>query len=779
MKYKLCRLLLFLFLTVETTYGTSIDSLLSAASTQTGAIKAATLVQLSFQYKDVDPLLGTRQGFEAAALARKEKDPLTEGTAYTAIAVNFTNLGYYDSVVTYAMKARAIGEKYKIPVLIADSHNYIGLAFYFLGDGKQAIRFYEMALEFRKHDNNQDKLSKLYNNLAIAYSMEQDYQNSEKYTLLSLELKKKTGDYNSLARTYTNLASIYRKKKLYTLASSYLDTAYSLSVKYRYEGGTGIVYKSFARIYADQGQYSKAIEYTLKAAGIFEKLNDPRGKCETWIELAEYFRKDNQPGEAIKRLEEAVQLAKRFNFKVALTEAYIALFNIAKAQNDSETAIKYADMLIQQRDSLFTRSSYNNLLLKSIDYEIKLKDQEIRTLSEQQQLQELQNSRNFMIYLIIFIALGSLLITVLVIFYQKRASLRLVQDMINSVTDPFMLINASNSEILIRNKSKISDMFVKMKMSSILTPERLKRIKEEKNSFIEEVEFQSENGINYNFNLNFYPALSKGDEVEKIVLYAANITSLKNAEKTIKQYLQRLTRSEEELIKLNDSKDRLISILAHDLRNPFVLLINIADILIDEYYEMTEEEKFKLLKDSQRTAIATLQILENLLSWARTQSKSLTVIKEPLDLYNIVEGTILTVAPLAEVKSITIENAVQKNLPPVRFDKFMLDTILRNLVANSIKYTPGNGNIKIHAGLSSDNKISVRVCDTGTGISEDEIHRILNENSIKSKPGTDNEKGTGIGLIIIKNFLNINGSALKIESALGEGTCMMFDIYND
>lgn len=777
MKFNICSPILLILLLSTSGFSTSIDSLISAASKQSGSVKAATLVQLSFQYKDIDPERGVRLGLEAAQFATGISDFASEGGAYTAIAVNYINIGHYDSVVTYAMKARTIGEEHNIPSLIADSQNYIGLAFYFLGNSKQAIRFYEMALEFRIKDKNLDKLSKLYNNLSIAYSMEGDLLNSEKYTFLSLETKKKVGDFNSLVRTYSNLASIYRKKKDYKLSFAYLDTTYELSVKYNYEGGKGLVFKGYARNYADQGEYAKAIEYTNKASNIFVKLNDPRGKCEISLELAEYLQKNNQLKEAIAKLEEVVSTAKKYDFKIILTNCYVALFNLAKNNDDPVSALKYAEILIGQKDSLFTQSSYNNLLLKSIDYEIKLKDQEIKSLSEREQLQNLQNNRNFMIILIVLFSLASLLIAILVIYYQKRSSLKLVQDMINAVTDPFVLINASNNEILIRNNSEITNLFKGKDIGTILTPERIRRIKDEKKFFIEEAEYKAENGEVFHFNLNFYPSLGKGNEVEKIVLYAANITDLKNAENTIKKYLHKIKISEEELIKSNENKDQLISILGHDLRNPFILLINIADILIDEYYDMTEQEKFKLLKDSQRTAIATHQILENLLSWARTQSKSLSVVKEPLDLNKIVESIIMTVSPLAEAKEISIENDILPNLPSVFFDKFMLDTIVRNIVSNSIKYTPEKGKITITLDRSNDDRVVLKICDTGMGMTQGEIDRILSEDSIKSIPGTNNEKGTGIGLIISKKFLKLNGTSLKIESAPGEGTCMSFDIY--
>ncbi len=773
LKYSI--LLIFILFT-SVLRGQSLDSLLSILPKTTKQNKPALLAQISYHYKDRDPSRGLVYAAESAKLAIERGDFLAEGTAYSSFAINYINLNNYDSAVSYALKAKELGEKHKIPALLGDANNYIGLVFYFLGNVKQSIVFYAESLRQRKIENNPDKLSKIYNNLSLAYRMSGDLTQAESLLRISIDLKRQLKDELSLARSFSNLAFFYRQKKDFETGLKYLDTALALCEKNKYEGGKADCYDNYANIYFDKGEINKAIATINKVTEIYRNAKDIRGECQGLLKLAGYEKALKNYDAATEKLLEVVRLAGELNITHLMTRAYIDLFYVYKLKGDIPASMKYAELLISKRDSLFTGSIYNNVLIKGIEYEIRMKDKEIQNLSEKQELVDLQNSRKFMIVLVIAVIFFLLSVSFIVIYRQKRYLHKVTQEMINSITDPFMLLNANTGEVILKNQLFSKGSFKDVDFSDKINIERLNRIKSEKLPMIEEASFINSEGKEFFFNLNFYPVRGTGDSVERVVLYAANTTEIKLAEKTILNYLQKLKASEEELKKSNESKDQLISIIGHDLRNPFVLLINIADILIDDYDTMTDEEKFKLLKDSQRTAIATHQILDNILSWTRSQSRSFSMIKEPLNLHKIVNDTILSILPLAEAKGITIENDVPKQLPEALFDRFMLVTILRNLISNSIKYTEKNGSIVINVSMNNTSHLVLRVCDTGTGMTAEDIEQLMVDDFVSSKPGTNNERGTGIGLLLVKGFLKQNGSALKIESAPGKGTCVKFEL---
>ncbi len=773
--FKYSILLIFISF-VSVLHGQSLDSLLSILPKTPVKDKPALLAQISYYFKDRDPSRGLVYAAEAAKLAKIQGDFLAEGTAYSSFSINYINLNNYDSAVTFALKAKALGEKHKLPALLGDANNYIGLVFYFLGNVKQSIVFYAESLRQRKIENNPDKLSKIYNNLSLAYRMIGDLNQAESFLRISIELKRQLKDELSLARSFSNLAYIYRQKKDFETGLKYIDTALAICVKNNYEAGKAVCYDNYADIYSAKGDIKKAIETIELATEIYRNTKDVRGECQGLLKLAGYDKQLKNYNKAAVKLQEVVRLSTNLKITNLQTEAFIQLFYVSKMMGDTPGAMKYAEFLISKRDSLFTGSIYNNVLLKGIEYEIRLKDNEIQNLSEKQVILDLQNEKRFMIVLVIAAIFFLLLISFIIIYRQKRSLHKVTQDMINSITDPFMLLNADTGEVILRNQPFVKGNFKDIDFSDKITDERLNRIKNEKLPLIEEASFTNSNGEEFFFNLNFYPVKGKSDSVERIVLYAANTTEIKLAEKTIRTYLQKLKASEEELKKSNESKDQLISIIGHDLRNPFVLLINIADILIDDYDTMTDEEKFKLLKDAQRTAIATHQILDNILSWTRSQSRSFSMIKEPVNLHKIVNDTILSIIPLAEAKGITIENEVPKQMPEALFDKFMLVTILRNLISNSIKYTGKNGSIVINVSMNNTSHLVLKVCDTGTGMTADDIEQLMVDDFVASKPGTNNERGTGLGLLLVKGFLKQNGSNLKIESAPGKGTCVIFEL---
>lgn len=753
-----------------------LDSLLSILPGTKDVDMAPLLAKISYYYKDDNPERGVAVGKEAVQLAKVNNDYLTEGRAYSSLAINFINLNNYDSAISCALKSKELGERHKIPELVGDANNYIGLVFYFLGNAKQAILFYAEALRQRKTENNPDKLAKIYNNISLAYRMIGDLNQAESFLRISIDLKRKLKDELSLARSFSNLAYIYRQKKDFETGLKYIDTALAICVKNNYEAGKAVCYDNYADIYSAQGDINKAIETIEMATEIYRKTKDIRGECQGLLKLAGYDKKLKNYDKAAIKLQEVVRLSSNLKITNLLTEAWIELFYVAKLMGDTSGAMKYAEFLVSKRDSLFTGSIYSNVLLKGIEYEIRMKDNEIQNLSEKQELLDLQNEKRFMVVLVIASIFFILLLTFVLIYRQKRLSYKVTQDMINSITDPFMLLDADTGKVILRNQPVSKAGFKGIDFSDKITAERLNRIKKEKLPIIEEASFINSNGEEFFFNLNFYPVKGNGSSIEQVVVYAANTTEIKLAQKIINDYLEKLKASEESLKKSVESKDQLISIIGHDLRNPFVLLINIADILIDDYDTMTNEEKFKLLKDVQRTAIATHQILDNILSWTRSQSHSFSMIKEPVNLHKIVNDTIMSIIPLAEAKEISIENRVSKQMPEALFDKFMLLTILRNLVSNSIKYTGKNGSIVITASMNNTSYLTLNVCDSGVGMNEEEIEQLMADDMVYSKPGTNNEKGTGIGFLLVKGFLRQNGSSLKIESAPGKGTCIKFEL---
>nr|WP_298994645.1 hybrid sensor histidine kinase/response regulator [uncultured Allomuricauda sp.] len=243
---------------------------------------------------------------------------------------------------------------------------------------------------------------------------------------------------------------------------------------------------------------------------------------------------------------------------------------------------------------------------------------------------------------------------------------------------------------------------------------------------------------------------------------------LMRARKKIEEQAQNLQQS-------NDLKDRMFSIIGHDLRSPLsaaklkmdFIMRGIIDPKGDAFLD---ETVFGLLK----TMDEALNLLQNLLGWAKSESDQIQMIPEKLDVHDLVEQTLRLLKLGSEHKKIELSN----NVPEGTFafaDNNMIKTVLRNLLSNAIKFTPVEGAIRINSRLENDSVV-LEVQDNGNGISKEDIQKILNPNEHFSKLGTEKEPGTGLGLVLCQSFVHKNRGDLKIKSDVGKGSTFYFDI---
>ncbi|TAI47146.1 hybrid sensor histidine kinase/response regulator [Flagellimonas allohymeniacidonis] len=225
----------------------------------------------------------------------------------------------------------------------------------------------------------------------------------------------------------------------------------------------------------------------------------------------------------------------------------------------------------------------------------------------------------------------------------------------------------------------------------------------------------------------------------------------------------------------NDLKDRMFSIIGHDLRSPLSAAKLKMDFIMRGIIDPKDE---KFLDDTVFSLLKTmdeaLNLLQNLLGWAKSESDQIQIIPEQLDVHDLVEQTIRLLKLGSEHKKIAISNNVPDEVCAYA-DNNMIKTVLRNLVSNAIKFTPVEGAININAQLKGE-MIILEVQDNGSGISEADIQKILNPNEHFSKLGTEKEPGTGLGLVLCQTFVQKNGGTMKIKSALGKGSTFYFDL---
>lgn len=237
-----------------------------------------------------------------------------------------------------------------------------------------------------------------------------------------------------------------------------------------------------------------------------------------------------------------------------------------------------------------------------------------------------------------------------------------------------------------------------------------------------------------------------------------------------------LDHANQNLTRLNATKDHFFSIIAHDLKGPIGAVTSLLEIVISDEEDFTEEKRKELLKQIYTSTGMTYKLLENLLTWARSQQGEIAYEPGTYSITNIVKQVENLLIESARNKGIMLTSEVDADYK-VFCDENMIQTVLRNLVSNSIKFTGQDGKITIRTSLDKIGKVIVSVSDTGTGISGPLMNSLFNiDEKGSGMTGTIGETGTGLGLIISNDFLSKHGSKLQATSAVNTGSTFSFSL---
>jgi PAS domain S-box-containing protein len=225
---------------------------------------------------------------------------------------------------------------------------------------------------------------------------------------------------------------------------------------------------------------------------------------------------------------------------------------------------------------------------------------------------------------------------------------------------------------------------------------------------------------------------------------------------------------ENRLYEANTAKSKFFSIIAHDLKNPFNSLVGFSQLLLKNYERYSSEKIKEYISYINRSSQQGYSLLENLLEWSRSQTGKLEVNKTSFNLVNVIFEAHNLLAASANNKEITIELNCPESLF-VSADENMIQTVFRNFISNAIKFTHRHGYISIKA-FQEKNFAVLEVKDNGIGIPPENLKTLFNIDSEFSMLGTEKEHGTGLGLILCNEFINLNGGIIEVESKPDEGS---------
>lgn len=247
-----------------------------------------------------------------------------------------------------------------------------------------------------------------------------------------------------------------------------------------------------------------------------------------------------------------------------------------------------------------------------------------------------------------------------------------------------------------------------------------------------------------------------------------------NMNKTLKAKNSIIAHKNKELERVNATKDRFFHMVAHDLKSPLSVMISFTDILQQNFASFNEAQIREFLIALHQSSSQGFRLLENLLDWARLQTDAITYQPARLKLLPLVNDTTTLLESNAMEKNISIKTEIDQNLM-ANIDRNMFLTVMRNLISNAIKFTNPGGTITIKT-EKHNNALKIHVMDTGVGIPEKEMASLFNIENYYTRPGTNHEKGTGIGLILCHDFVKKMGGQIFVTSKEGQGSCFTFTV---
>jgi len=250
---------------------------------------------------------------------------------------------------------------------------------------------------------------------------------------------------------------------------------------------------------------------------------------------------------------------------------------------------------------------------------------------------------------------------------------------------------------------------------------------------------------------------------------------LKKINKILSDQNQIIETQKEELTQLTIQKDKFYSIIAHDLRSPFNGLLGITELLAEEFEGSPDSKHFTMVQNLNQSAQKLYQLLENLLQWAQLQQGVLKAKPEYLPLASSMAESIQTMMDVAIKKGISLQIDIPDSIY-VFADRLMLESIVRNLIWNGVKFTPNGGKVKISAKKEPSKMIGITITDTGIGMNRKILENLFRFDKSINRPGTDGEPSSGLGLMICKEFIEQNHGEISVQSQQGKGSTFTFTL---
>lgn len=772
-----------------------------------------TYVKIAQAYYQSDSLQVFQYANKAIELA--EKIAYQEGKIDASCELGWMNMTLGNYANTEAIFKQVIQDAQKIKYKKGIASGYDGLGFFLKkkGEYEQALDYHNKALKIFQDLDNQKGIALSYNNIGTIYRKKSNYETALDFHLKALKVFQDLDDKKGIIVSYQNLAQLYENQAHYDKSLDYYSKMLNLSIELEHKLAILTAYNAMAGIYLRKGNYQQSLDYFFKALRISEEIGNRKGIFTTFINIGNVYYLLENYEKALDYYFKALQLGKEVGDKGGLSNIYNNIGAIYDKKGDKEQALEHYFKSLKLSEELEDKLSIG-LCLSNIG-----------GLYNRQN--ELEQALEYLFQsLEVYKSIGSKAreISPLIeigIVYRKQKKWMLAKTYLK---DALQIAQKNGLVLQIRdiaeqlalaekglgNYQAAYDYQVLFKQmaDSLKNEEQTKRItrlemnyefEQEKDSiqFANEAEqlvlekdiqnrkitqratfiglallavlavvlfvfFQSKRRSN-RLLTEKTEALETANEEIKTINEEVTVTNeeLQTANESINQ-------QNEKLKELNDVKNKLFSIISHDLRGPLGNILTVIELLVDG--KVPEEEATNILEHLKTETGEVSTLFDNLLYWAKSQmEKGIEAHPRKFNLQNLVTDNLKLISNRAQNKNISLVNQVDSP-QEVYADKDMVKLIIRNILHNALKFTPEGKNIYLSMEENEEFAI-LKIQDEGIGMTPETLETLFQPKTTQlSSEGMKAGKGTGLGLMLSQEFISQNKGEIRVESRLGEGS---------
>ncbi|MCC9166919.1 tetratricopeptide repeat-containing sensor histidine kinase [Pontibacter harenae] len=593
---------------------------------------------------------------------------------------------------------------------------------------KTSINYGKQAIELAQKTKNKNILAEAINNTGGGYYFLGDYENAANYFYQSLRLREQLKDTVGISQIYNNIGNLFSVQNNHSQAFKLYNQSLELSVSVKDTFNTSRTLNNIGFTFQQLDSLDLSLKYFFQSLELKEAINHQIGIANTFNYIGNTYLKKKDYKQANSYFNQALTLSEQIDRAQSKTIALRGLAETHLQTGEAITALTYGKKALE----VATKTQAKD--------EIRLTAEVLSKIYTQ--LGNFEQAHHF---LSVFTAYSDTI-------RNEQAEHRITEmqvkyDIQKKETENIQLKaerDLQAKELAYRNISQYltATLLISVVVIAIIFFKGRKHL-------------QKVNAM----------LLQKNKEITQSSLV------LEEQKEALAAQAEALNNQKDELERINNLKDKLFSVVAHDLRGPFVSLKSIVQLMLSG--ALPENKKVHFLRIVEADQQNALWLLENLLTWAKAQMKGMEVLPVVVDIHKLTEENMKLLRAQADQKKVTLENSVAPFTYAVA-DKEMIKLVFRNLISNAIKFCKAGDNVTI-AASEHKSDVTIAVKDTGIGMSPEQLNQLFSDKNFTSR-GTANEKGSGLGLQLCKDFVELNGGMIWVESTPGYGSEFKFTL---